>query len=328
MTPSGADPFPVPPDPSFPSVPVEYHQLLRTPRMPWWKGALLIASFLVGYLILSVVFQGAAIVIDLARGRVQLSDVLATKITLTPVLLLGVNLTNAACIPLALLLRRAFSGQPVRWLHSVTGRFRWRILGWSAVVVAPIWALYLVLALWGAPSGRFTSESVAFLIVVVLTTPLQSAGEEYGARGLLMQAAGSWAGSRWLSLAIGTGVSAVIFMLAHGAGDPWLIVFYFLFGVGQSVVTWRTGGLEAAVVTHSANNLVMFGAAILTGQDLSNALDRSDGSGGPAVLVPAAVLVIVTGAVCWWSSRRRPARVFGPERSRPEVRGVDGTVVS
>ena len=101
------------------------------------------------------------------------------------------------------------------------------------------------------------------MAVVLLTTPLQSAGEEYGARGLIARAAGSWVADPRIALAISTVVSATIFMLAHGAADPWLIGYYFVFGVAMSVVVWRTGGLEVAVLIHTVNNLLLFTVAIV-----------------------------------------------------------------
>ena len=60
------------------------------------------------------------------------TDVLAMRLELTPTLLLAVNLSNAASIPLSMLLQRAFFGQRGRWLSSVAGRFRWRVLGRAA----------------------------------------------------------------------------------------------------------------------------------------------------------------------------------------------------
>lgn len=289
--------------------------MLRTPRARWWKGLLIIFSFVAAYLLLSAVLQGGAIAIDLLRGRVQQVDLQQGKVTLTPSLLLAANLTNAACIPLAMLLQWGFYGQRPRWLHAVTGGFRWRLLARAALVVVPIWFAYiLVAALAGPPSGGagLTTESVVLLVIVLLTTPLQAAGEEYGARGLLTRAAGSWVADSRLALLIGTLVSAGIFMLAHGAGDPWLIGFYFLFGVALSLVTWRTGGLEVAIVIHTVNNVVLFTVSILAGQDLSNALDRSNGSGGPAVLVPLALMAVVVAAVWWWARRTRVTRTFQP----------------
>lgn len=301
---------------TLPSVPVEYHQMLRTPRARWWKGLLVIVCFVAAYVLISVVLQGAAVAIDVARGRLQADELSKGKLSLTPTLLLSVNLTNAACIPIAMLLQWAFYGQRPRWLHSVTGRFRWRLLGRAALVVVPVWVFYVVLIALVAPestSSGLTGESVALLVIVVLTTPLQAAGEEYGARGLITRAASSWLGGPRASLAVGTVVSSVIFMLAHGAGDPWLIVFYFLFGVGLSLVTWRTGGLEVAVLIHTVNNMVAFGIAILSGENLDNILDRSNGTGGPAVLVPMVLLAIAIAGV-WWSVRGHLSRTFEPDR--------------
>lgn len=301
---------------TLPLSPVAYHQMLRTPRARWWKGLLVIIAFVAGYLLISAILQIGAVAIDVARGRVDGSAVLRGKLTLTPTLLLAVNLTNGCAIPLAMLLQRVGYGQRGLWLHSVTGRFRWRLLVRSFWVVLPVWGVYLVLsALFapGQPGSALNRESVALLVVVVLTTPLQAAGEEYGARGLLTRAAGSWvADPRW-ALVIATAVSAVIFTLAHGAGDPWLIVFYFVFGVGLSLVTWRTGGLEAAVLIHTVNNLVLFVVSILAGQDLSQALDRSAGTGGPEVLGPIAMMAVLVLGLWWLARRLGIVRTFTPE---------------
>ena len=218
------------------------------------------------YLIVSGVLQIGAIAIDVARGRVASGDLLQGKLTLTPTLLLSVNLTNALSIPIAMLLQWGFFGQRPRWIHSVVGRFRWRVVGRGALIVLPVWALYVALSALvapDAPAAGLSGESILMLVIVVLTTPLQAAGEEYGARGLITRAAGSWVSGPTAPLVVGTLVSSTIFMLAHGAGDPWLIVFYFLFGVGLSLVTWRTGGLEVAIVIHTVNNMVAFGIAHL-----------------------------------------------------------------
>lgn len=301
----GWQPTPLPVS-DLPLTPVEYHQMYRTPRLRWWKSLLLIVSFVAAYLIVSGVLQLGAIAIDIARGRVQSSDLLAGQITLTPVLLLSVNLTNALSIPIAMLLQRAFFGQRGQWLHSVTGRFRWRLMARSAVIVVPVWALFTTASALlspGPPGTGLTGESIALLVIVLLTTPFQAAGEEYGARGLLAKAAGSWTANPLTALLIATAVSSVLFMLAHGAGDPWLILYYFVFGVALSVVTWRTGGLEVAVLIHAVNNMVVFGISILSGQDLSQSLDRSDGVGSPLILVPM-VLMAALVALVWWLGRR------------------------
>lgn len=309
---------------SLPTGPADYQQMLRTPRQRWWKGVLMIVSFGASYLVVTLLLQLGAVSIDVASGRVQSADLRDGKLTLTPLLLLSVNLTNAACIPISMLLQRVFFGQRGRWLHSVVGRFRWRVLGRAALLVVPVWALYLAVTLQSSPGSlvRPAGETLLLLVVVLLTTPFQAAGEEYGTRGLIARGAGSWVPGRGASLLVSTLVSAGVFMLGHGAGDPWLIGFYFFFGVVLSAVTWRTGGLEVAVLLHAANNLVAFGSGILSGQDLSGALDRSNGTGSPAVLLPAAALVISVAGVWLWARRSVLDRTFLPEvnQTGPSVR--------
>ncbi len=299
-----------------------YHQSLRTPAARWWKGLVVIGLFVVGYLIISLLVQGGAVLLDTATGRVDPEDLAAGQLTMTPALLLSVNITNALCIPLSGLLIWGFYGQPVRWMHSVTGWVRWRLMARAAVVIVPIWVVYIVvLTIIGPPAdrGRLTAESAALLVIVLLTTPFQSAGEEYGARGLIARAAGSWSADPRVSLAVATLVSSAVFMVAHGAGDPWLIAYYFLFGVGLSLVVWRTGGLEVAVVIHAINNVCAFGIAILMGQDLDQSLDRSAGTGGPFMLLPIFVLAGVTALVWWLAGRAGVSRHFRPLSSPAPV---------
>jgi membrane protease YdiL (CAAX protease family) len=313
-------PAPVPvrakPDP-LPAPGTEYHQSLRTGRNRWWKGALAIAALVVAYLVISTVLGLVAIAIDLATGRVSASSLQAGELTLTPLILLMTNLTNAALIPLSMLLQWLFWGQPVRWLHSIRGYLRWDLIKRTAVVIVPVFLVYVIASVFlfpSAPGGPFTTESLLLLVIVLFTTPLQAAGEEYGARGLITRAAGSWSANPAVALVIGTVVSAAIFCLAHGAGDRWLIFYYFFFGVAMSVVVWRTGGLEVAALIHTANNLFLFTIAIIMGQDLGAGLDRSEGAGGPWVLIPVLLLTGVTGWVWWWARRHRIERTYQPVR--------------
>jgi len=314
-----APPPAVAPRDPMPLEPVAYPQMLRTPRATRGRGVLMIVCFVVAYLLVSTVLQGGAIGWDIYRGHTTFADLLAMKLDLTPALLLSVNLSNAACIPLSMLLQRAFYGQRGRWTSSVAGRFRWGLLGRGALVALPFWAAYLVITLVTAPESVRTPTGtyLALLVIVVLTTPFQAAGEEYGARGLITRGAGSWFASPRAALLVGTLLSGGVFTLAHGAGDPWLIAFYFAFAVVLSLITWRTGGLELAVLLHTANNLVAFGSLVLLQQDTSSVFDRGAGSAGPSVLLPAAILLLSSGALWLWASRRGLQRTYEP--ARPEA---------
>ena len=125
-----------------------------------------------------------------------------------------------------------------------------------------------------------------------------------------MRSAGSWVASPVPGLIIATIVPSLVFMAAHGAGDPWLNVYYFLFGAAMSLLVWRTGGLEAAVVVHAVNNMMAFGIVILAGQEIN--LDRSAGTGGAFMLVPMAVLLIVAVLLSLLAKRWKVQRTSQP----------------
>ncbi len=307
-------PLPTRPDP-LPAAGTEFHQFLRTGRNRWWKGALAIGLLVVGYLLVSTVLGLVAYVFETATGRIDPATLAENPLVVTPLVLLAINLSTASMIPLSMLLQWAFYGQPIRFLHSVRGFFRLDLLKRMALIIVPILVIYVLASsflLPSPPAGPFTAESVGLLVVVLLTTPLQAAGEEYGARGLIARASGSWVANPRIALIVSTVVSATLFMLAHGAGDPWLIVYYFFFGVAMSVVVWRTGGLEVATLIHTVYNMLLFGVAIAMGQDLGAGLDRSDGSAGPWILFPMVVVAAITVLVCWWAQRHRVDRTYLP----------------
>ena len=60
-------------------------------------------------------------------------------------------------------------------------------------------------------------------------------------------------------------VSATLFALAHGTQDAWLFGDRLAFGLVASWLAWRTGGLEAPIALHVANNLVSLAFTAATG---------------------------------------------------------------
>lgn len=150
-------------------------------------------------------------------------------------------------------------------LSSVVIGLRWRWLGISLLVAfASLWAVLAVQGLLQSGGGSFAlnpqSGAVWFLLVMVLTTPLQAAAEEYFFRGYLMQSLGSMIISPWFGIV----TSAAVFTLFHGSLDPALIADRFAFGVLAGWLVVRTGGLEAGIAAHVANNVTSFGMAALT----------------------------------------------------------------
>ena len=121
--------------------------------------------------------------------------------------------------------------------------------------------------------------SWGFLVVIMLTSPLQATAEEVFFRGYLMQALGSLVAQPWF----GVVVSAVVFALLHGTQNLPLFLDRLGFGLLAAVLVWRTGGLEAGIAAHIINNVFAYVLAGLTTSVAEiRAIPRSAGSTPPS----------------------------------------------
>lgn len=297
-------------DPLVPAPGLPFGSSYRTPRARWWRGLLSIVAVFGGVLVLSSLLTIVATVVDLALGMQDVDAVLSGRVSMTPLLLVAANLSLAAAGGLAIVAHRFISGVRIGFFSSVQPGFRWRWARLSAVIIAPLYLAYALLSFLD-PAFQvvtFTTTTLAFVLIILLTTPLQAAAEEYIFRGVIQRAAGAWLKSPVWSFVVGTVVSATLFSIAHFAADPWLIGYYFLFGAGLSLLTQLTGGLESAIVVHVANNVFLLLVSASAGQ-MDAGFDRSLGVGGPELLLPVLLLAIVIAAVAWAARRRALRRV-------------------
>ena len=185
--------------------------------------------------------------------------------------LLTNNLVIALMIPASVLAVVAVQRERPGVLASVTGRPRWgllgRLLAVAFVVVLVFFGVGFLLPGSGVAEGDAPPMGtlVGLLVVVLVTTPLQACAEEVGFRGYLSQAVASWFGRPVVGSLVAGAVSAVLFALAHGLQDAWLFGDRLAFGVVASWLAWRTGGLEAPVALHVANNIVSLAYSASTG---------------------------------------------------------------
>ncbi|MDO5534514.1 MAG: CPBP family intramembrane metalloprotease [Propionibacteriaceae bacterium] len=312
------DPRRLPPHlrPSLPVEPRDYYAFWRAPRYRWWKGLLaaLLSAFL--FLVISTVFQIVGWLID----RADLSVLAQGQIPpVGPGFFLANNLSLAACILIAGLVTWLCVQQRPRWLSSVEGGVRWRWLLTLTGILLPIWLVLVGGQLLLAPVEGLSIREHTWVMVVgiLLTTPLQAAGEEYLVRGLFGRAVASWFPAPIVGFVASTIVTALIFMALHGAGDLWLNAFYVVFAVVGSWVTWRTGGLEAAIAIHVVNNLVAM--LLLPFTDFSDMFNREAGTGDATVLLNMGVVVVAALIVEWYVRRGRLARVSAPGRAALEA---------
>jgi membrane protease YdiL (CAAX protease family) len=228
----------------------EYPQTLRNPGYAWWRslGGVGLGLFLFVTLS-SVVSQIVVAVAWFLGGR---SSTYAGYVDAAfafehPSGMLGANLGIVTLVPIAFGLMAVIHRVKPRWLASVAVVALNGVLVLSTLVTSP--------PVFGVQRGFW-----GFLVVILLTSPLQAAAEEIFFRGYLMQALGSLVAAPWF----GVVVSSVVFALFHGTQNLPLFVDRLAFGLLAALLVWRTGGLEAGIAAHVVNNIFAYVVAGLT----------------------------------------------------------------
>lgn len=249
--------------------PQPYHRLLRnnvTPTAFVLLGAL---TVLVGWMFWSVLVLS-----------IQQSIRTDPKGTVSWLGLLATNLSLIVLIPLTMLVATKLNKQTPGLLSSVTGKLRWRplaVFGAAAVVLELVMLGVIELGgvdVLGSGSDGMASDAAGVIAVTLLTSTFQAAGEEYFFRGYLLQAVGAVVRSSLVAVLVTT----VLFTMAHGVW-PWespaLFLDRFAFGLVAGLLAIRTGGLEAPIAAHAANNVITFIYAALT-NSVGDSLGASD----------------------------------------------------
>jgi membrane protease YdiL (CAAX protease family) len=322
-------------------MPVEYHLVQRYvgrwEALGWWRP---LAGLMVGILLMLVaqfvLLIGFLLFFLVDGGDVQdRLDALSKTSHVTPSLLAYLNLSLAAAIPVAIFVTWVFHRLSPGWLCSVAGRMRWRWLlvtfglAFVALVATVIVGSFVPAA--GDPAdssgglNSWTDTTRDFVIVILLLTPLQAAGEEFAFRGYLMQAFGGLFAplGQFGARALCVMLSALLFAAAHGAQDAPVFVDRLAFGLVAGILVIATGGLEAGIAMHVLNNFLAYGFA-LAFSDMTSALNPTGGSWWtlPTTLTQSLVYL----GLSIWAARRmgvsrqvRPEALNVLERSEPRV---------
>lgn len=276
-----------------------YPQILRGPSYVWWRSMLGVVFGLSLYLLMTALLTQVVLGISwgVAGGGAPYADFARRAMAFeVPAGVIAANLGIATLIPICWVLMAIVHQVRPRWLSSVQPRLRWRyLLICAAVALVVLNGVTLIpMALGPGISLAPQPGLVGFLVVIVLTSPLQAAAEEYFFRGYLLQALGSLVAHP----AFGVVVSAVLFALLHGAQNPALFLNRLGFGLLAAVLVWRTGGLEAGIAAHVVNNVCAYVIAGLTssiaalrGISSISWVDSAVQLGGFAVFALAAALI-------------------------------------
>jgi membrane protease YdiL (CAAX protease family) len=290
--------------------PVEYLQAMRSRNWRWWRPLLGLLLFTVVYLVAALVATVLVFLAGFAAGAFPDPTAIDPTDLTDPALLLVTNASLIVAIPCVWLSWVAAHGMPIGWSSSVLARLRWRLLAPYTLLALPTLGVgILVSVLLGLLAGEWeVTGPVAdygwLLLVVLLTTPLQSAAEEYLFRGYLSQAIAGWVGRPRAGAVVAGVLTAALFSAAHLPPDVWTFLDRFAFGLAASAVVWLTGGLETAIVLHAVNNVLVFLLAGGLGEGVATDAVPS----GTGVLMVLLSLVAMAGYVGLVARSRRRLR--------------------
>ncbi len=312
--------LPPAPDPR-PTSAVEYPQLLRGPVHHWWRP---LASFglivveLLGMMIAVAILMGVTFAATGQDPEALARDVENIDMG-DPLMFTWMNIPLILLIPIVLVAVKVAHGQPIGYVSSVIGRFRWRWFAICVAALAPLWLVYIAgaWAIDGAQSSERPAQWPLLILLVLVLTPFQCAGEEYAFRGWLLQSVGSWFRNRVLAFAVPTVLSMVLFALAHGSLDPWLLAELGVFAFFACLLTLRTGGLEAAVAMHLVNNVILMIFTLIVGGFDDGFVDANSGGIPSSVLVSIVVQSLAFVIITKLANRQGIDRRYTPASTIP-----------
>lgn len=272
--------------------------------MSWWKPVVMTAVVVGATYLLQLLLLAGAALVEVGMLGKDPDDK-----SLTPLSFLAYNLSIILVAPIALALLRLVTGTPWRGVLAVGRAFSWGRLGrWTAVFTGLMVVANLVLPLvQPSPLSAFavTGTTVVLLVIVVVTTPLQAAAEEIVFRGVLSATYGSWLRAARPALAVGIGLSTLLFALLHTSADPWMLLNYVGLGTSTALMALISRGLEASIAFHAMNNVFAFGIGAVFAYGGGIAQDRSAGAGGSYMLL--FLLAQAVGVLIVWQVEKRKA---------------------
>lgn len=272
----------------------KYHRALAGDKRRIGRGIGVIILLLIGFILFTqVILVGATEIDTRVLGRSGF----------TPLRHAAGAFALALLIPYSMLLQRVFYGLPARSLHSVAGCFRFGVFGRSLIAFGPLVLIFMSIASFLMPGDTIAwsaADLIAFFVIGMILTPLAAAGEEYGVRGLMFRIVSSWTRGPLSGAVLGIVLTTVLFSLAHGSLDPYILSSYLVLFSTLAIVTWRTGGLEVAIVLHGVYNVTALVLATTLHTDMGGALSsRGEASGTMAHLLPGVGLIAIAAFILW-----------------------------
>lgn len=240
-----------------------YHRLSYVnPRARWFtpvlEGLLIASIYFVLLLIVSFALLAFAVMLRVPYDHLTDLQRVYANVFKTPLVFITFFISIIPVIPAIFIARLITNFKPLGLIHSIAGRMRWSYLGVFLGFGFLIFGLYnvgnLVLA------GSLTTQNSVhplnsgmfwlYIVLILLIVPFQCYAEELLFRGYLMQTVGRWLKNpAWAII-----IPAPIFMVLHGYG-LWGLLSVLTMALIAGFLCWYTGGLEAGIGLHIANNI-------------------------------------------------------------------------
>lgn len=287
-----------------------YHRLSHVnPRARWFtpvlEGLLIAGIYFVLLLMVSFALLAFAVMLRVPYDYLTDLQRIYANVFKTPLVFVALLITIIPVIPAIFIARLITNFKPLGLIHSIAGRMRWSYLSVFLGFGFLIFGLYnvgnLVLA------GSLTTQNSVhplnsgmfwlYIVLILLIVPFQCYAEELLFRGYLMQTVGRWLKNpAWAII-----IPAPIFMVLHGYG-LWGLLSVLTMALIAGFLCWYTGGLEAGIGLHIANNVSIFIFGLLGLEDPFGAVREEQ----PLDFVQALILQLAfAGLVYMYTYRQK-----------------------
>ena len=310
-----------------------YHRLSHVnPRARWFtpvlEGLLIAGIYFVLLLIVSFALLAFAVMLRVPYDYLTDLQRIYANVFKTPLVFVALLITIIPVIPAIFIARLITNFKPLGLIHSIAGRMRWSYLGVFLGFGFLIFGLYYVG--FATLDGSLTTQNSVhplnsgmfwlYIVLILLIVPFQCYAEELLFRGYLMQTVGRWLKNPVWAIII----PAPIFMVLHGYG-LWGLLSVLTMALIAGFLCWYTGGLEAGIGLHIANNVSIFIFGLLGLEDPFGAVREEQ----PLDFVQALILQLAfAGLVYMYTYRQKRKAALNQGQDAVAASSVEGASMS
>ena len=310
-----------------------YHRLSHVnPRARWFtpvlEGLLIAGIYFVLLLIVSFALLAFAVMLRVPYDYLTDLQRIYANVFKTPLVFIALLITIIPVIPAIFIARLITNFKPLGLIHSIAGRMRWSYLGVFLVFGFLIFGLYYVG--FATLDGSLTTQNSVhplnsgmfwlYIVLILLIVPFQCYAEELLFRGYLMQTVGRWLKNPVWAIII----PAPIFMVLHGYG-LWGLLSVLTMALIAGFLCWYTGGLEAGIGLHIANNVSIFIFGLLGLEDPFGAVREEQ----PLDFVQALILQLAfAGLVYMYTYRQKRKAALNQGQDAAAASSAEGASMS